>query len=612
MELTVHCDRPVGTLNRFWRSTGFTPAELLLDPSMRQTIAYLGGLPRQGIEHVRIHFLLNLVEVHNIASKMPSYDWTRLDTALDTLVSNRLKPFFELMGNPSGVFGHFEDEGQLRGWQQLVSDLARHLIARYGTEEVRSWYFESWNEPDAMVWWQSEDGLRAFCNYYDVCSAALHAVDPQIRFGGPGSCRGLTDWLRTFLEHVDSGVDYVSGARGVRLDFLSIHEKGVHNSPEDLTPNSLGICERELAIAQYVREQHPRLADVPLMNNECDPQVGWLDVHTWHATAYYAAIIAKIITQHQSVLIDTARIPYSLLSNDHGFVGTWGNRTLLTRFDRGAAAPDRGDWRWLATASSGAFDLIKKPALNAMAMLALLGDTRCQVEPELHVAEPVAVLATRLGDETIAVLVTHHRDPINLSASIDLSLYLQGLPFREAMLVHYRIDNELPHPLAVWEQQGAPRDPNAQQLAALRAVQELAELHSPQVVRPDDAGRLVVSFTLPQPGVSLLLLCPPPDAAPAIVRGLLGEIYTGLNGEPQVLLRWEGVYTYSLQTYEVHAASSATGPFRRINTANLVCSTFIDAAVQLPAWYSVRAIDHWGRAGQLSNAVEVRNSSASP
>src|SRR4051812_10323262 len=83
--LTVDGQSVVGALPKFWRCTGFTPAELLLLPEMRQTLAYLGAIPNRGIEFVRAHYLLDLV-VRRPGAAPSSYDWAVLEEALDTLV----------------------------------------------------------------------------------------------------------------------------------------------------------------------------------------------------------------------------------------------------------------------------------------------------------------------------------------------------------------------------------------------------------------------------------------------------------------------------------------------------------------------------------------------
>ena len=100
--------------------------------------------------------------------------------------------------------------------------------------------------------------------------------------------------FRRFLAHCDEGLNALTGERGVRLDFISVHEKGSREHEEDFTPRTLGIIEREREAVDYIRERHPRFAGLPFINNEGDPEIGWLVPHTYRALPYYAALIAKM------------------------------------------------------------------------------------------------------------------------------------------------------------------------------------------------------------------------------------------------------------------------------------------------------------------------------
>ncbi len=608
MQFTVDCTGDGRPLKHFWQSTGFSPAELLLTPDMRQCIAYVGSIPYGGITQVRIHYLLELVQVSPVAGEQPRYDWTLLDAALDVLVKNNLKPFFELMGNPGSQFTDFNDDSQLRRWRDLVRDTALHLIARYGRDTVNSWYFESWNEPDAPWWPQWPADIRSFCNYYDACLEGLRLADPALVLGGPGTCRTLSDLFRGFLAHCDTGTNYFTGHRGVRLDFISIHEKGVRANKEDLNPRTGELWRREAEVIRYIRANHPRLASLPFMNNECDPQVGWGDVHTWHARPYYAAIACKIINQHLLGLADGLGVDYALLSNDNGFLGRWGNRTLLARFgapvvfDDGQLhhKPKLGDLA--GRQDFPPFELIKKPILNMMAMLALLGDQRCAGDRVGDPDSDVGVIATRRGNEQVAVLVYHSRDQIMSSGSEQVTLRLRNLPFAEAAVVHYRIDAEHGDPYTLWEAAGAPDLPSPELYASMRRNQELTA-GEPELVTIS-GGQMDVVFDLPLPSVSLVLLTERPPEAPGAIERVWCEPYDGLTGGREVLVCWQGLASRGIRTYEVLAAKTADGPFRRVNDADLICTAYLDVFDRgEPRFYQVRATDYWGRTGEPSPVV---------
>ena len=606
-DLDIRCTT-LERLEPFWQSTGFSPAELLLDDDMRQTLAYVGSVPHGGVRHVRVHYLLDLVTAKGLGTEHPVYDWSRLDHGLDVLVQNGLKPFFELMGNPSGYFTDFEDDAQLHAWKRLVHDLARHCTERYGAHEVRSWTFETWNEPDINFWRGSDEG---FLNYYDACSEGLKAADEHLRFGGPGSALTLSPLFKKLLAHCDRGTNYFTGEQGVRLDFISVHEKGASQSAEDLTPDSKGISVREAVVFDYIREHHPRFAHTPFMNNECDPQVGWQDLHNWRARPYYAALICKIIRQHLQTLIDERGCTYALLGNDNGFMGTWGQRTQLVRFGERALPAGQGEHRTRLgeRRAPQAFELIKKPALNVMTMLSFLGGWRCTVAEE---EEDLGVLAT-WDQEQVGVLVYNSRDEIRATGGTPVRVTFDGLPFERALLAHYRLDDVHGNPFRIWAAMAGHSElamahakappPSAKQLELLRAHHELPLLEPPREVSVA-AGRLGLEFDLPLPAVSLLLLSRKPDAPPTKPTGLRAERYYGLTERENVLLVWKGPDSKVIQTFEVFYAPSEAGPFERLNDQDLISTAFLHAREPgAKGVYKVRAVDYWGRAGEASEVV---------
>lgn len=606
-EIAVDVARTQGEMPRFWRSTGFTPAELLHDPVMQQTLAYLGALPERAIEYVRIHFLFDLVRVAGEKDSMPVYDWSALDVGLDVLVRNKLKPIFELMGNPSDWFTSYEVPRQLHAWRAMVRECAARYIQRYGADEVRAWFFETWNEPDIQYWKHSD---AAFLNYYDACSEGLKDADPALKFGGPGTARTLSSTFKALLAHCDTGGNWFTQEQGVRIDFISVHEKGVLASKEDLTPSMDRICNRTREALVYIRENHPRLAKVPFSNDECDPQVGWADYHSWHARPYFAAQVCRLIDMTLRQFIDTGA-PYWLLGNDNGFLGAWGQRSQLALFADKALPVGQAYHKTRlplpGTLAQQQFSLIKKPVLNVMALLALLEGKRCTVALGGE-AEDVSALAARGDDGVIAVLVYHSCDRLDRSGSAALSLEIAGVPAGEYMLTHHRIDSAHGDPFLVWDAAGGPLRPDTALLAAMRERHEIEILEAPRAVSPRN-GAVDVSFALPLPGVSLLRLCPRSAPAPKPPSWLRAERYRGVDGNEDRLLLWEPVSARTLLTYEILRADDAGGPYHKINPAALLSAAYLDsrpfARDSYAKHYRVCAIDAWGRASEMSDAISA-------
>ncbi|PXW54026.1 L-iduronidase [Chelatococcus asaccharovorans] len=588
---------------RFWRSTGFSPAELLLEPEMQQTLAYVGGVPRHGIEYLRVHYMLDLVT----AERFGRYDWTRLDRALDVISEYRLKPFFELMGNPSYLFTDLNARDQVHHWRDFMAELAHRYRQRFGAEELRSWYFETWNEPD--IWW-TLGGETGFNNYYDACHEGLRAVEPEITLGGPGVARRIPPIFKSFLAHCDTGENVFTGERGVRLDFISVHEKGARKHAEDLTPNSLAICQHEMMAVDYVRQHHPRFAHLPFINNECDPQIGWHIHHTWHALPYFAGLAAKIIDQHQRLIIDNEGVDYPVLSNDNGFLGRWGNRTHLAYFgDKDIKAAQNEHLTDIGAldqrvAEPEPFELIKKPALSVMELLAWLGEERLSVsgDPLDPDRDGLGVIATRLSGGDPAILVYYSVDSFRRSGERPVRLTFDNVAPGVYALALFRIEDGRGDPYSVWETLDDLDKPGVEALAAMRAAQEPA-LAIEQIHVSAANPQATIKLDIALPGVALAVLARRGDEGPSMPRDLKLTAYAGLNGAVNTVLFWQTGGSDSLELFDVFWSESENGPYRVVNPAPLLSTVYLHSAGGEAGFYKVQARDVFGRVSPPSPAV---------
>ncbi|WP_342361874.1 GH39 family glycosyl hydrolase [Terrarubrum flagellatum] len=596
--LRIDTRQSKGPLVPFWRSTGFSPAELLLEPEMQQTLTFVGAVPNAGIEFVRVHYMLDLVS----ASGLGAYDWSRLDRAIDVMLERRLRPFFELMGNPSYLFTDFNERDQVHHWRDFMVALAERCRDRCGIDEVRRWYFETWNEPD--IWWKL-GGETGFNNYYDACSEALRAVDPELRFGGPGVARRLPPIFKSLLKHCDTGRNFFTGETGVRIDFISVHEKGAKKHPEDITPNSLGICRHEMMAVDYVRKNHPRFAHLPFINNECDPQIGWQLYHTWHATPYFAGIAAKIINQHQRVMIEGESVNYGLLSNDNGFMGGWGHRTHLTYFGKRAFRLAQSEHKTDLGALDcrvevdEPFDLVKKPALSVMELLALLGDKKLAVAGDaLNPDENGLGLVATGTKGGAAALLYNSVDRIWQSGERQVELTIEGLEPGTYAIATFMISDGKGDPFSVWEALGAPDDPTPDELAAMRAAQEPAL--TTEIAQVGADGALRRNITLALPGVALVVVEKRGDAAPAPVRTLKITRQKALHGGVNALLFWDAEPDSNVRLYDVLRSEREQGPYVVVNPIGLLSTVYVSREDAGPAFYKVRSRDLFGRVSEAT------------
>jgi len=474
----------------------------------------------------------------------------------------------------------------------------------FGLAEVSQWNFESWNEPQNK---KHFDGLHVstegYLMYYDACSEGLRMAHPSLRLGGPAT--GFPDTHPIFwslLQHCNNGTNFFTGERGVRLDFVSFHIKG--------QGHSMTILQNEEVILEEIVHMFPKYKTIPVYNDEGDPLVGWHLVEDWRADATYAAIVVKILAQHQAMLLNrNLSVRYSLLSNDNGFIGYppsyFRQRTLLARFQMNHSHPRK-------------VEFVKKPVLNVMGLLALLGDQ--QIKTHLTLANndsDFGVMASlrkpqmfsTSNDWELAAILYNSNDTSGRTSVSQVNISIVNLPLRQDLVfVVYKLDNRHGSPFQVWQQMGSPVFPTDDQFKQLRLHQEPVRTVGPTIL--SSYQRFSIVLTLPLPGISLVHICAKTASTPLKVEGL--RLYSVSSYE--VLVTWADVQSRCILTFEVlYSVKSARGPFHRVNEVDIVFTSFHHLLSQedmrFPqGWYVIIAVDYWGRRSPTSQPVAISRS----
>jgi len=189
-----------------------------------------------GFKYIRMHGLLcdDMGVYQEDAQGNPIYNWQYIDRLYDFLLSIDIKPFVELSFMPNALAsGHktvFWWKGNVTPpksydkWAGLIRHLVSHFQERYGHDEVKTWYFEVWNEPDLHdAFWT---GTQAdYFKLYAVTAQAIKSVSPDYRVGGPATAMG--QWDQSFIDFCHSN--------NVPLDFISTHTYGVKSGYVDET-----------------------------------------------------------------------------------------------------------------------------------------------------------------------------------------------------------------------------------------------------------------------------------------------------------------------------------------------------------------------------------------
>lgn len=135
--------------------------------------------------------------------KRAEYNFTYLDLVMDSYQKLGLRPFLELGFMPdkmaSGdqtVFywkGNTTPPQSYEAWCHMVTAALRHLMERYGEEEVVNWPIEVWNEPNLPGFWKDAD-MEEYFKLFRHTFQAIKELDCRFRVGGPAIC-GVQDEL---------------------------------------------------------------------------------------------------------------------------------------------------------------------------------------------------------------------------------------------------------------------------------------------------------------------------------------------------------------------------------------------------------------------------------
>ena len=192
VNINVDIQKSVGKLHHTWNYIGYDECNYTTSPGGSLLLKKFGELC-DGPFFVRPHHLLctgNTIGEYKWGSTNvytededgnPVYNFETLDKICDEIVNTGNKPFFEIgfmprdladtrnaddpeKGYQISCWAHMRDY-QLKGWcmppkdydkwYDLIYAIVEHLVERHGVEEIESWYFEMWNEPqDGGPYWK--------------------------------------------------------------------------------------------------------------------------------------------------------------------------------------------------------------------------------------------------------------------------------------------------------------------------------------------------------------------------------------------------------------------------------------------------------------------------
>jgi xylan 1,4-beta-xylosidase len=220
----------------------------------------------------------------------PIYNWTIIDKIFDTYIERGMKPLVEIGFMPKALstkpdpYQHTWPHDEFftgwayppkdyNKWAELIYNWVLHSVERYGREEVETWYWEPWNEPNIGYW---QGTTEEFLKLYDYSADAVKRALPNAIVGGPhvtGPNWEVSEkFLRIFLDHCLNGKNYCTGKIGSPLDFIAFHAKGNPKIVDGRIQMNLGAQLRDISRGFEIAASYPKLKHLPIIIGESDPE----------------------------------------------------------------------------------------------------------------------------------------------------------------------------------------------------------------------------------------------------------------------------------------------------------------------------------------------------
>jgi xylan 1,4-beta-xylosidase len=475
-----------------------------------------------GFEYVRFHGIFHddMFVYREDSDGHPVYNFQYVDDVFDRMLAEGVKPFVELGFVPEemATIPNTDFWWKANGsppkdnakWAELVRHLLQHCVDRYGREEVRTWYFEVWNEPNLRYFFKNGTQAQYF-ELYKVTAQIVKSVDRQLRVGGPATSNfhipdtSLKDGAAKQL----AGQAIASGEGG---DWQPIWV-------EDF----LRYCAQNKLPVDFV-STHPYPTDFPLdVAGQSDSRVRRNIDSTRDDLTTLRKIVDRSAYPHAEIQLTEWSSSPSGLDHSHDSLAA-AAFIAKTNLESIGLVDSLSYWvftdvfeeeRRTDSIFHGGFGLINyqqivKPAFHAYRFLNQLGDTTLAATPgaivtrDSHTQRLAAILYNYPAELKVSLPKTatvEAADAIVATGSArPLSLTLTGLPPHATFLLE-TLDSTHGNSVATWEQMGRPEPPTREQTALL---QQSAWATAREYLHADATGTLVLQRPLAAWAVCLL------------------------------------------------------------------------------------------------------------
>jgi xylan 1,4-beta-xylosidase len=254
-------------------------------------------------KYIRFHGLLSddMAVYREDEKGNPEYNYQYVDVLFDYIVSLKMKPFVELGFMPNALAsgketifwwkGNVTPPKDYKKWEDLIRNLTQHFKDRYGDEEVKTWYFEVWNEPNLSPGFWTGTQTEYF-KLYDYAARGIKAINPAYKVGGPATAGAA--W-------VPETIDFCA-KNNLPIDFISTHAYGVkHGYLDEFGTSGTILSKDEFSVSGEIINSRKQITESAKPNLELH-YTEWSSSYTpadpihdsYHSAAYILQKIKQV------------------------------------------------------------------------------------------------------------------------------------------------------------------------------------------------------------------------------------------------------------------------------------------------------------------------------
>ena len=506
----------VGNNTEFWKAAG---SDHLFYHSLKPAGQYLLKRMSNTDSHhyLRSHHTFNqdtkngVIRGQNVYSEDPEgnpiYDFSNLNKVFRAYVENGIKPIVEYdylpealsrdkgevsIGNDEGMTMTNTGPNDWEKWSSLMKAATQNFIDEFGINEVRTWYFEVWNEPDG---WPEEE-WAVFYKMYDIFVDAVTSVDSKLKVGGPACYHEY--FLKPFLNHIVNGTNYVTGKKGSQIDFISYHIYGLSgkwlNNEPHIQPEVQRFSQSVLWLKRLLKA-YPSLKHTEFHINE------------WGLSSNYYRTVAQYPDLEYRNSISSPLFLFKLVDALYQIEDHYNFPTSLLLYWGFSWEADEDEFftgkRELLTAGN-----TPKPIQTGFEMLAQLQPKRLKVLKSKK-SSRLGMIATGSKEKIVLLLYNYEEsDEEQVSGNDIINIQLSGLENKSNYKVESLVlDEKSNNTYQSWITMGSPKNSKSIDLTTLKKAATL-DVSKHFELETNADGQVNLAINLKRRSAQMLLIHP--------------------------------------------------------------------------------------------------------